>query len=463
MVSRNPSRNPSRLEAQTRPMTTKLSLDELEDLVHERSGEDLIAIARRVERTGGCARPIRLKSSGPGSPSKGEPDGVLLVACKSRRETRCPPCANTYRGDDRQIVRAGIEGGKGVPESVSSHAAVFLTLTAPSFGAVHRSADGPCNAGPPGKCRHGRSRHCLSRHDGNDDLVGSPLCPDCYDYESAVMFNASVGELWRRVTIYARRHLAYCLDLPEREIKSLVRLSYLKVAELQHRGVIHLHAIVRADAATDEVSLPPIPISTALLTEALLRATRAVFVERVVNGEILRFVFGEQVKVGPLAPGELKEIASYLAKYFTKEASGHGSLDHRLREGEIKYLDLTDHLRRIVETAWSLGADPELGRLRRWAHALGYTGHLMTKSRRHSTTFLRLRATRQAWRLAEAGVTEDAAPAPKLHWSFDGVGHRYRIDAVLALTFARDRRSAARERWEELDACRQSDPGNADV
>ena len=124
-------------------MSSKLSLDEIEDLVHERSGEDLVAIADRVERTGGCARPIRLKSNGPDSPSKGEPDGVLLVACKSRRETCCPPCANTYRGDARQIVRAGIEGGKGVPESVSSHSAVFLTLTAPSFGAVHRSANGP--------------------------------------------------------------------------------------------------------------------------------------------------------------------------------------------------------------------------------------------------------------------------------------------------------------------------------
>jgi hypothetical protein len=292
----------------------------------------------------------------------------------------------------------------------------------------------------------------LSRHEGNDELVGSPLCPDCYDYESAVMFNASVGELWRRMTIYARRHLAYCLDLPEREIKSLVRLSYLKVAELQHRGVIHLHAIVRADAATDEVAPPPIPVSTALLTEALLRATRAVSVERVANGEVLRFVFGDQVKVDPLAPGEVKGIASYLAKYLTKEASGNGALDHRLREGEVERLELPDHLRKIVETAWALGADPELGRLRRWAHALGYTGHLMTKSRRYSTTFLRLRSARQAWRLDQAGVAHEARLALKLHWNFEGAGHRCRIDAVLAATFAKDRRAAARERWEELDA-----------
>ena len=263
------------------------------------------------------------------------------------------------------------------------------------------------------------------------------------------MFNASVGELWRRVTIYVRRHLAYCLELPEREIKSLVRLSYLKVAELQHRGVIHLHAIVRADAVTDEVAPPLIPISTALLTEALLRAARAVFVEHVVDGEILRFVFGEQVKVDPLAPGEVKGIASYLAKYLTKEASGNGALDHRLREGEIEYLKLSNHLRKIVETAWSLGADPELGRLRRWAHALGYTGHLMTKSRRYSTTFLRLRAARQEWRLTEArsdtGHRASSEVALDLRRFGPSIPHRRRTCRDLA----KDRRAAARERWEE--------------
>jgi hypothetical protein len=76
----------------------------------------------------------------------------------------------------------------------------------------------------------------------------------------------------------------------------------------------------------------------------------------------------------------------------------------------------------------------------------------MTKSRRYSTTFLRLRAARQAWRLAEVGAVHDVTSVPKLHWSFEGVGHRCRIDAVLAATFAKDRRTAARERWEELDA-----------
>ena len=291
------------------------SLDEMEELAQERPGSELVGIGRRVELTGGCARPIRLRAIGLDSPSQGEPDGVLLVACKTRRETRCGPCATTYRGDARQLVRAGMEGGKSVPASVSGHPAVFLTLTAPSFGAVHRAVDGPCHLGPPGRCEHGRPRFCLRRHEDREELVGSALCGDCYDYEAAVTFNACAGELWRRVGIYARRHVAYCLGLPERELKELVRLSYLKVAELQRRGVVHLHVIVRADSATDELAPPAIPLPTSLLGEALIRAVRAVSLERQVAGRILHLSFGEQVMVEALEPGAVKAIAGYLANY----------------------------------------------------------------------------------------------------------------------------------------------------
>lgn len=319
-------------------MSTALTVDEMEALARKRSGNELIGIARRVERTGGCARPIRLRASGIGSPSHGEPDGVLLVACKTRRETRCAPCAHTYRGDARQLVRAGIEGGKGVPASVSNHPAVFLTLTAPSFGPVHRAGDVRCPIGPRGRCEHGRPRFCLQRHGDSEEVVGSPLCVDCYDYEAAVMFNASVGELWRRVTIYARRRLAYCMGMPERELKGLVRLSYLKVAELQRRGVVHLHVIVRADSAGDELEPPSITVSTALLAHAIVKAVRAVQVEREVAGRTLRFSFGEQLKVDALVPGALRGVASYLAKYVTKSATANGALDHRLRDGEIEHL-----------------------------------------------------------------------------------------------------------------------------
>jgi hypothetical protein len=34
------------------------------------------------------------------------------------------------------------------------------------------------------------------------------VCPDCYDYTGAVLFNAFAPELWRRFTIALRRTLA---------------------------------------------------------------------------------------------------------------------------------------------------------------------------------------------------------------------------------------------------------------
>jgi hypothetical protein len=178
-------------------------------LSRERAG-DLERLARRLERTGGCRQPVRLvgKSSDGGYDTAGEPDGVLLVACGTRRKSRCPSCAAIYRGDARQAVIAGLTGGKGVPESVAEHPAVFFTLTGPSFGAVHSARSGHCHLGVPGACTHGRPRHCVAQHGDDDPVVGTPICADCFDYEGCVLFNASVSELWRRVTIYAFRHLA---------------------------------------------------------------------------------------------------------------------------------------------------------------------------------------------------------------------------------------------------------------
>ena len=77
-----------------------------------------------------------------------------------------PSCAETYRGDAYQLVAAGMRGGKGVPESVSEHPTVFVTLTAPSFGPVHSrrmAGDGPKRCRPRrvlDVCPHGVRLSC---------------------------------------------------------------------------------------------------------------------------------------------------------------------------------------------------------------------------------------------------------------------------------------------------------------
>jgi hypothetical protein len=162
------------------------------------------------------------------------PDGVVLKACGSRRETRCPSCAAVYRADARHLVRAGLIGGKGVPEEVMHRPAVLLTLTAPSFGAVHTAKDsGPCHpASPSARCAHGRSLSCFVHHEKTEACVGSALCEDCYDYEGAVLHNATTPELWRRTTIYLVRHLAQVLGKTQAETKALISLSFCRVVDI---------------------------------------------------------------------------------------------------------------------------------------------------------------------------------------------------------------------------------------
>jgi len=92
-----------------------------------------------------CAHPIRLagtehrldRGTGELVPDAGDAAGVLLTACGNRRSARCPACSALYRADTWQLIAAGLRGGKGLPDTITEHPRLFLTLTAPAFGAVH--------------------------------------------------------------------------------------------------------------------------------------------------------------------------------------------------------------------------------------------------------------------------------------------------------------------------------------
>jgi hypothetical protein len=236
--------------------------------VVERAGDGYDRWAELVAQAGYCHHPIRLagrvdqadRQTGEVRPvydSGREPDGVLLKACGTRRESHCPSCAATYRADAYQLLAAGLKGGKGVPESVAGHPRLFVTFTAPSFGRVHsRKAQGrlvlPCHPHRQGaRCPHGLRAGCWHRHDEEDPRLGEPLCPACYDAQAQVLWNALAPELWRRTTIAVYRILGRLVGLQEGELRRLVRVSYAKVAEFQRRGAIHFHAVIRLDAATD--------------------------------------------------------------------------------------------------------------------------------------------------------------------------------------------------------------------
>ena len=86
---------------------------------------------RQLASTGTCSHPIRLTGRieaidqvtgeiAPVYDTASEPGGVLHVACGNRRESVCPACSAIYKRDARQLVRAGLAGGKGVPETIAA-------------------------------------------------------------------------------------------------------------------------------------------------------------------------------------------------------------------------------------------------------------------------------------------------------------------------------------------------------
>ena len=91
---------------------------------------------------------------------------------------------------------------------------------------------------------------------------------------------------------------------------------------------------------------------------------------------------------------------------------------------------------RVRGTAWELGGGslvPARSRLCKWAHTLGCGGHFLTKSRRYSTTFGRLRRDRQDHRRAQCHPLGELDPRGRPlddtvvlvleNWSYAGTGH----------------------------------------
>jgi hypothetical protein len=461
--------------------------------VVERAGPGYDRWAELVAQAGYCHHPIRLagrvehadRTTGEVRQvydSEREPDGVLLKACGTRREARCPSCAATYRADAYQLLAAGLKGGKGVPETISQHPRLFVTFTAPSFGRVHtRKAQGrlvlPCHPYRQGaRCPHGNRAGCWHRHDADDSRLGEPLCPACYDSQAQVLWNALAPELWRRTTIALQRALGRLVGLQEGELRRLIRVSYAKVAEFQRRGAIHFHAVIRLDAATECrcpgcLAPPAQPFTATLLEDALRLAVPAVRVPcPSVDGTPERYArWGEQLDVHNITRDEQAEelsaeqVAGYIAKYATKATESFGSgLDQRLDADDLEHLnDLPTHVAELVRACWELGGRPELEklRLRAWAHMLGFGGHWSTKSRRYSTTMTVLRRARVTFakrRRAGDGVPLDAWGRPEddqavivvASWVYVGSGYETEGERWLALSAAaraREQRRIARE------------------
>ena len=226
---------------------------------------------------------------------------------------------------------------------------MFATFTAPSFGPVHaRRMRGktvlPCRPRRDADkrvCPHGRDISCPVRHGEHDPRLGRPMCPDCYDYEAAVLFNLHATALWRRFTTYLPRHLARLAGVTRKTLKAELRIRYVKVAEYQARGVIHFHAVIRLDANTKEgFTPPPARYDAALLCDAIALAAKAVRITVPGSGPGIRLRFGRELDTRPIwrqpfaATGRALDpaaVANYIAKYVTKAVDVPGLPDTRIR------------------------------------------------------------------------------------------------------------------------------------
>jgi hypothetical protein len=446
---------------------------------------DVLGWLNHIRPAAGCTHPIRLTGkiavveTGTGRvmstmDTAAMPDGIIYKPCGNRRSTVCPSCATTYRRDAYELVRTGMVGGKGVPAAVAKHPAVFVTLTAPSFGIVHTRRTG--KTGQQLRCRprrhedvcpHGIDLRCTRVHGDGEKTLGQPLCLDCYDHAHQVVWNHLAPELWRRTTIAVTRAIrarARQLGVPGK----LVRLAFGKVAEMQRRGVVHYHAIIRLDgvdpANPDAIIRPPLGLVIADLADAVEHACPVAFTTDPHPAQPggWPITWGDPNKGIDIRPlrvtgdGEISDgmVAGYLAKYATKSTEATGHVSRRLTSETIDLHADPDgsHTERLVDACWTLGQPPAWRGLRRWAHMLGFGGHFLTKSRHYSVTFRLLRDRRIIWARTETGQLErehtEQTTALVSYLNYAGAGWRTTGDALLANTsaaMARERQQAARD------------------
>ena len=259
-------------------------------------------------------------------------------------------------------------------------------------------------------------------HRDDDPDLGTPLCPDCYDYQGQVAFNWYAPELWRRFTITLRRRLAEQLGYPAPNSRSSwscpspkspssnaaasststpSSASTAPATATRPRRPGHRRP---ADATPSTPQPPPSKLtpspydpagrsgscgSAPSSTSAPSTATRQ-----------------REASTGPMHPRDGRCLHRQIRHQSRRD---FGLTPHRIHP-------LTDLDRAARHATTSAGcsrhrasrsarraADDTAARragrpLTRWLHMLGFRGHFATKSRRYSTTLGRLRAERRTWR-----------------------------------------------------------------
>ena len=194
-----------------------------------------------------------------------EPTGSLLTACGNRRASRCPACSRLYAADTYHLIRAGLSGGKSVPDDRPRppprlrhpHRPLLRPRPQPPH---HRGgqASGPAAAATATTRQTPRLGHAAEP--GDLRLHG----------RGAV--NAHAGALWAPLHhLPAPRARRRARHDAEGRPNAVLRVSFAKVAEYQQRGLVHFHAVIRLDGPDGSTPPPPAWATVAVLTDAITR------------------------------------------------------------------------------------------------------------------------------------------------------------------------------------------------
>jgi hypothetical protein len=235
--------------------------------------------------------------------------------CRATSEDRCRPCAVTYR---RRVRRVADSGRVRYPGDTL----LLVTLTAPSEVDQH--------------CK--RHKKCDARLDATCEVC--PCTPDGGVHLGE--WNGNCSARWNRFIEQLRRETG-------------LQLQYFRGAEVQRRGALHFHVMVR-----------------------LPRSRGAVLSVAQIRRIAMAYGFGHEVSLDPITD---HKAAGYVAKYVSKSCADRVRMPwvHR-RTGEVTN---------------------GYGRYRTW-----------TSSREWGQSMKQVRAEQAAWWAERAGEAPPAQQAP---------------------------------------------------
>jgi hypothetical protein len=273
--------------------------------------------------------------------------------------------------------------------------------------------------------------------------------------------------------------VAAALSVLEQQLRHVAAVQYAKVAEYQSRGLVHFHALIRLDGPAGPDS--PAPLHGDDLAQIVRQAALAVeYTAPPVDADDCArlLAWGPQldvrvVRVGsrtddPDGPLTAEQVAGYLAKYATKDATSlrtPGQPRPHLNRLASVCRELADRAARAATLAKIVPSpeqddsdqDPDVlspyRLLGKWAHMLGFRGHFSTKSRSYSITLGALRRARHRFQTltAEARRTGEPLDLRDLEarlladeettlvigsWTYQGTGWTRSGDEALALAAA---------------------------